>query len=105
MSFFDFATEGDEGSGRWALSGEFWLYWVVVLPLTALTLTLWYAWQRDRARREERSQVGNVDVQQVGAPVPNPWRRASTAALHFYILVGVTTSTKHSATFSLDSPD
>ena len=57
MSFCDCATERDEESGRWALSGKFWLYWVVALPLTAFTLTLWYAWQRDRARREERSQV------------------------------------------------
>ena len=56
MSFFDFATGGDEGSGRWALSRKFWIYWVVALPLTALTLILWYGWQRDRVRRE-RTQV------------------------------------------------
>jgi hypothetical protein len=57
MSFFDFATEGDGGSDRWALSRKFWLYWVVALPLTVVTLALWYIWQRGHARREERTQV------------------------------------------------
>ena len=28
------------------VSGHFWVFWVISLPLTLLTLALWYAWTR-----------------------------------------------------------
>lgn len=36
------------------MSGHFWLYWIVALPLTVLTISLWYIWQRGRRKREEK---------------------------------------------------
>ncbi|KAK3073439.1 hypothetical protein LTR53_005017 [Teratosphaeriaceae sp. CCFEE 6253] len=40
MSFFDFAGPGP------AVSGHFWLYWAIAVPLTVLTLVSWHLWQR-----------------------------------------------------------
>ncbi|KAF2998830.1 hypothetical protein E8E13_002480 [Curvularia kusanoi] len=37
MSFFNFSPE----TGNWTVSREFWVYWVVAIPLTGLTLLFW----------------------------------------------------------------
>ncbi|KAJ4864729.1 corA-like mg2+ transporter protein domain-containing protein [Trichoderma breve] len=37
-SFFNF----DAPTGIWKLSSHFWLYWVVVVPLTAVTIVSWF---------------------------------------------------------------
>jgi hypothetical protein len=46
MSFFHFATDENTQSEHWAVSQEFWVYWAVTLPLTALTLSVWHWWQQ-----------------------------------------------------------
>ncbi|KAL6881338.1 hypothetical protein J3F83DRAFT_50446 [Trichoderma novae-zelandiae] len=45
-SFFNF----DAPTGVWRLSGQFWIYWAVSVPLTALTVVSWFwgAWCLDR---------------------------------------------------------
>jgi Mg2+ and Co2+ transporter CorA len=43
MSFFDY----DAGSDVWAVSNKFWWYWVVVIPITALTFLCWHLWWRN----------------------------------------------------------
>jgi cytochrome c-type biogenesis protein CcmH/NrfF len=46
MSFFNF-TPGDEpGADRWRMSERFWVYWVVAVPATLITVLLWYYLQR-----------------------------------------------------------
>ena len=42
MSFFSFDTEDD----KWRVSESFWVYWVVVIPITCITLALWFYWSR-----------------------------------------------------------
>ncbi|EGR52034.1 uncharacterized protein TRIREDRAFT_55629, partial [Trichoderma reesei QM6a] len=45
-SFFNF----DAPTGVWRLSGQFWIYWAVTVPLTALTVVSWFwgTWCLDR---------------------------------------------------------
>ncbi|KAK1658813.1 hypothetical protein BDP55DRAFT_372526 [Colletotrichum godetiae] len=37
-SFFDY----DSGADSWNVSGKFWVYWVVAIPITVVTALLWY---------------------------------------------------------------
>ncbi|KAK6525993.1 hypothetical protein TWF281_011035 [Arthrobotrys megalospora] len=47
-SFFDFKPQGDH-----TVSNQFWIYWVVSIPLTVLVVAFWYVW--DRRQPENRS--------------------------------------------------
>ena len=40
-SFFNF----DASTGVWAVSGKFWIYWMVSIPLTALCILSWCYWR------------------------------------------------------------
>lgn len=40
MSFFYY----DSHSGMWTMSPKFWLYWAVSIPLTGVSVSLWYFW-------------------------------------------------------------
>ncbi|KAM0215124.1 hypothetical protein ACHAQD_008450 [Fusarium lateritium] len=42
MSFF----KVDDDTGVWSVSGKFWLYWVIAIPVTLLTGGLWLLWQK-----------------------------------------------------------
>ncbi|CAN9210873.1 unnamed protein product [Alternaria alternata] len=44
MSFFNYTP--DQGSVGWSVSGKFWVYWVCAVPLTCITLMIWYWRQR-----------------------------------------------------------
>ncbi|CAN9241564.1 unnamed protein product [Alternaria alternata] len=44
MSFFNYTPE--QGSAGWSVSGKFWVYWVCAVPLTCITLMIWYWRQR-----------------------------------------------------------
>lgn len=46
MSFFNFTPATVDQPGRWNVSGMFWLYWVVAIPVTALTVAVWWTWQK-----------------------------------------------------------
>lgn len=46
MSFFHFAPSADGGSEQWTVSPKFWMYWVVTIPVTALTVGIWFVFQR-----------------------------------------------------------
>ncbi|KZM25137.1 metal ion transmembrane transporter [Ascochyta rabiei] len=44
MSFFSYNPE--LGGAGWSVSSKFWVYWVCAIPLTSLTLAIWYWRQR-----------------------------------------------------------
>ncbi|KAI9885707.1 MAG: hypothetical protein M1823_002472 [Watsoniomyces obsoletus] len=45
-SFFDFTPGNDGRSENWSMSSKIWLYWALVVPLTAGTIGAWYIWQQ-----------------------------------------------------------
>lgn len=45
MSFFNFDPPIQGRPGQWAVSEKFWMYWVVAIPVTALTVVVWWKWQ------------------------------------------------------------
>jgi hypothetical protein len=55
MSFFHFAPSADGGSEQWTVSPKFWMYWVVTIPVTALTVGIWSIVQRRHS-----SGIGSV---------------------------------------------
>ncbi len=42
MNMFDWQAQGDEK----VLSGNFWVYWAVTLPVTAIVLAVWAVWSK-----------------------------------------------------------
>lgn len=69
-TFFDFYNTTTLSS---AVSPRFWLYWVVVIPLTACVVAAWSLWERQRKRKthevaEALKQQG-VNVDQMEAEV------------------------------------
>ena len=46
MSFFHFTPSADGGSEQWTVSPKFWMYWAVTIPVTALTVGIWFVFQR-----------------------------------------------------------
>ncbi|KAF2719093.1 hypothetical protein K431DRAFT_287120 [Polychaeton citri CBS 116435] len=62
MSFFHF-TDGTEISpSHWTVSPKFWLYWVVTVPLTLMTLVAWHLWQKYGMEWLERLGARNKDT-------------------------------------------
>lgn len=41
-SFFNFDTE----QGNWLVSDKIWIFWVVSVPVTSITILLWFFWHR-----------------------------------------------------------
>ncbi|CAO2655074.1 Nn.00g118070.m01.CDS01 [Neocucurbitaria sp. VM-36] len=51
MSFFDYTPGQGSESAEWSVSGKFWIYWAFAIPLTCMTLGIWFFWQkRPRSR-------------------------------------------------------
>ena len=50
MSFFHFTDQG-ENQQQWTVSREIWMYWVVTLPLTVITIGVWLVWSRSAVKR------------------------------------------------------
>ena len=49
MNFFDFSSEDQS----WTISKKLWLYCVITVPLTAVTVFIWaFAFRIDAARRQ-----------------------------------------------------
>ena len=53
MSMFDWQGGGSSSSGD-HVSGYFWIYWAVVIPLTLVTLLGWFAWYTYAGHRMEQ---------------------------------------------------
>jgi hypothetical protein len=51
MTFFNF-----QGSGS-VDSDQFWIYWAVTLPLTAIIVGIWYVWERAREKKYDKEDT------------------------------------------------
>ncbi|RAL15217.1 uncharacterized protein BO97DRAFT_422007 [Aspergillus homomorphus CBS 101889] len=58
MNRFDF--DGD-GTGAFTISKQFWIFIVLAVPLTLLTLASWYVVSRRTRRARERQMEGAAD--------------------------------------------
>ncbi|KXT00800.1 hypothetical protein AC578_2920 [Pseudocercospora eumusae] len=45
-SFFNFQQSSPNAPASWAVSEKFWIFWVVALPVTLITVGVWWVWQR-----------------------------------------------------------
>ncbi|KAF1813278.1 hypothetical protein P152DRAFT_434213 [Eremomyces bilateralis CBS 781.70] len=61
MTFFDYSPSN--GNQSWTVSGKFWIYWVTAIPLTILTILVWFASRRDNTRRFLCSYMTVNDVE------------------------------------------
>lgn len=46
MSFFNYTQATPSTPASWAVSPQFWIYWVVAIPVTLLTIATWWYWQQ-----------------------------------------------------------
>ena len=62
---------GTQTIGHSAVSRQFWIYGAVSIPLTIMTLTLWFAWMRLQARRHRaRNSEGRAALnRELDAPL------------------------------------
>ncbi|CZR58840.1 uncharacterized protein PAC_08732 [Phialocephala subalpina] len=58
MSFFNY----DPDSDRWTVSKQFWIYWVVAIPVTCVTALVWSFWHKLFPMK----QIGDEDLQPRG---------------------------------------
>jgi hypothetical protein len=49
MTFFDFHAQPGE-----QVSGRFWIYWVVTIPVTIAIVAIWYVWEKKRDARYDQ---------------------------------------------------
>lgn len=57
MSFFDYSPGNNNGSEAWFVSRKIWIYFLVAVPLTILTVAAWFLWQRWKDGRREGMEV------------------------------------------------
>ncbi|KAL4746205.1 hypothetical protein BDW72DRAFT_197898 [Aspergillus terricola var. indicus] len=70
----DGASDPDSsGSGGSTISPQFWIYWTVAAPLTALTLAGWALWWSFEKHRYDEHLEGNK--QNIRVKIPPWWRR------------------------------
>ncbi|SMQ55397.1 unnamed protein product [Zymoseptoria tritici ST99CH_3D7] len=71
MSFFNFNPSDSLSSSQsadeptWCISDRFWIYWVVTLPITAITIAWWFYWQRRLVQKSHAGEGGNAS--EIGA--------------------------------------
>lgn len=62
MPLFDWDKAAPNTTGM--VSDRFWIYWVVTIPLTSLTIILWAVWIRMQIRRKvKRAEDDKVAYQ------------------------------------------
>jgi hypothetical protein len=48
MTFFNFQNSGP------TVSGQFWIYWAVTIPVTMIIVGIWYIWEKKREARYDK---------------------------------------------------
>jgi hypothetical protein len=46
MSFFNYTPGTNDQPGKWHVSEEFWVYWVVAVPTSVVTVASWWLWRK-----------------------------------------------------------
>jgi hypothetical protein len=46
MNFFSFNPNGEDGHSSFTVSRHFWVYWALSVPMTVVTLAVWFWWNR-----------------------------------------------------------
>ena len=54
MTFFNFQNSGP------SVSDQFWIYWAVTIPVTAIIVGIWYVWEK---RREAKYNKEDTDLE------------------------------------------
>ncbi|OWP03416.1 hypothetical protein B2J93_7434 [Marssonina coronariae] len=52
-TFFNFQPD----QGEKMVASQFWIYWAVTIPLTAIIVAFWYVWERKREARYDREDL------------------------------------------------
>ena len=47
----------EENAGHTLVSKDFWMFWTISIPLTFLTLGVWFIWTRVQARRHRDRDI------------------------------------------------
>ncbi|KAL9116190.1 MAG: hypothetical protein Q9227_000561 [Pyrenula ochraceoflavens] len=66
MSFFNFSPDGANGRDEWTVSGKIWIYWVVAISLTLLTLLAWLV-VRENGPKKFFAAFSSLGMEQGGA--------------------------------------
>jgi hypothetical protein len=53
----DNSSGGSGGGDQPTVSNQFWIYWVVTIPVTGLVVLAWYVWEKRKAKRYEEEDV------------------------------------------------
>ncbi|KAF2099787.1 hypothetical protein NA57DRAFT_75292 [Rhizodiscina lignyota] len=61
MSMFQWISQGGGSDSSQVLSGWFWLYWAVTVPLTVVILIVWIIWYRWTDKRYKVRRDGGLD--------------------------------------------
>jgi glutamate-1-semialdehyde 2,1-aminomutase len=70
MSMFDWQYSGDGGAGAGVVSNRFWIYWVIAVPLTMITLLGWGFWWRLEMKRYQKVFKHATGETSVGKEAP-----------------------------------
>lgn len=69
MTFFNFQDDNNNGNNNSGpeVSGRFWIYWVVTIPVTMLIVAIWYVWEKKRDARYDKEdrdlEKGSEDME------------------------------------------
>lgn len=56
VSFFHYVPGEGEKAEQWTISSKFWIYWVIAVPTTLLTVTVWFLSQKRYSPRRDATE-------------------------------------------------
>lgn len=62
MSFFNFTPATADQPEAWRVSNRVWIYFVVAVPVTAVTVGAWIYWQRTVLAKIQKSPLGRANT-------------------------------------------
>ncbi|KAK0721334.1 hypothetical protein B0T21DRAFT_423838 [Apiosordaria backusii] len=74
-TFFRY-DKNEQGQEEYTISGNFWVFWAFSVPLTAVTIILWFFWDRYRMKRVNGVSIYELwDLEGGGEKGVGIWRR------------------------------
>lgn len=68
MTFFNYNPPGNNDSADWMMSDKFWIYWVITIPVTILTVMLW-------AMLDETVEMYKSFIDKVKVALQDKWNK------------------------------